>query len=420
MKKQALFKKHWFVLVCVIALSLVVLAACNLPGSDPSTGDPIEQAKQTLVAQQTQDYFQTVVAQLTQVAPTDVPVQSDTDPSITPADKEPTEIPATAIPATAVPPTAVPATQVPTAIPATAVPTQIPPTPTPVPCYQVGFVADVSVPDGSKIPGGDTFVKTWRLKNTGSCTWDTRFDIAFVKGTQLAVAKLYDLKTNVRPGETVDISIEMIAPANNGEYKSEWMLVNDRGEKFGTGPKSDGTFWAKIQVVDGKGAIFNFASKACDAKWSSDTKGTLPCPGDKNKVSDGYVSHEKEPIREDGGKENEPGLITRPSKNLSGGYIQGIYPGINIRNGDQFKAVIQCQGGATKCNLKFELYYTVGNEKAVELGEWHEVFDNKWNPITIDLSSLAGKNVVFTLVVWNKDSAEDNIGLWLDPVIFRP
>jgi hypothetical protein len=48
-----------------------------------------------------------------------------------------------------------------------------PPTLTPVPCDRAAFVADVTVPDGTNFAPGTTFVKTWRLKNNGSCTWTT-------------------------------------------------------------------------------------------------------------------------------------------------------------------------------------------------------------------------------------------------------
>lgn len=428
MKKKTFIKSTWMIAVAVIVLSVLALAACNLPNSNAPIVDPIEQAKQTLVVQQTQDYFQTVVAQLTQIAPQESPEPANptTEPAtptdvVQPTQAQPTAVQPTAVQPTTVPPTAVPPTAVPpTAVPATPVPTKVPATATPVPCYQLSFVSDVTIPDGTKIPSGNTFTKTWRIKNSGSCSWDERFDIAFVKGTQMAAASIYDFRKVVKPGETVDISIEMTAPANNGVYTSEWQMVNPNGERFGGGPKSQGTFWVKIEVVDGKGAIYNFATNACDAKWSSDLNGKLPCPGDRKKAGDGYVISEKTPIREDGGKENEPGLITRPSPTKKGGYIQGVFPEINIRNGDQFRATIQCEGGAKKCSLKFELYYKIGDGKFVELGEWLEVSDNKWNPISVDLSALAGNKVTFSLVVWNEGTAEDNIGLWLEPIIYRP
>ena len=80
------------------------------------------------------------------------------------------------------------ATQAPVQPTATlALPTPVPPTNTPVPptpvsatatqvqiaCDQALFVDDVNYPDGSDVAPGTSFVKTWRLKNNGSCTWNS-------------------------------------------------------------------------------------------------------------------------------------------------------------------------------------------------------------------------------------------------------
>lgn len=33
------------------------------------------------------------------------------------------------------------------------------------------FIADVTVPDGSEVRAGSTFVKTWELRNAGTVAW---------------------------------------------------------------------------------------------------------------------------------------------------------------------------------------------------------------------------------------------------------
>ena len=409
MKSKTISKPRWiFPGLMVLALSLI-LAACSTPGTPAPTGDPVEQAMQTLQAQATQEYYQTVVAQLTATAP--VVVNTPT-PNPTAINQIPTDVPTvtvTQIPAT-------PTQPAPTAIPAT--PTRIPPTATPIPCYQVTFVQDITIPDGTKIVAGNSFTKTWRIRNSGSCTWDTRFDIAFVDGTQMSSTKVWDLAKEVKPGETVDISIDLTAPTTVGSYQAYFQMVNPNGGRFGTGTDSKGSFWVKIQVIDGKGMVYNFASNACDAKWSTSKTNTLACPGKETDIDKGYVLTKDKPKREDGGQENEIGLITRPN-DASDGYIQGIYPAFLVKDGDQFRATIQCEANSPKCSLKFELYYRIGDGKFTELGEWKEVYDQKWNPLQIDLSFLAGQQVQFSLVVWNEGTSEDNRGLWLNPMIFR-
>jgi hypothetical protein len=78
----------------------------------------------------------------------------------------------TASPAEPATPTLMPATE--TAEPiaaATATATPIPPTPTTACVHAMRFVADVTIPDDSRIPPGVSFVKTWRIRNAGNCTW---------------------------------------------------------------------------------------------------------------------------------------------------------------------------------------------------------------------------------------------------------
>ncbi|HOU00503.1 MAG TPA: NBR1-Ig-like domain-containing protein, partial [Anaerolineaceae bacterium] len=213
MKSKTISKPRWiFPGLMVLALSLI-LAACTTPGTPAPTGDPVEQAMQTLQAQATQEYYQTVVAQLTATSPVieNTPTLNPTNINHIPGETTPTaqttEVPTvvvTQIPAT-------PTQPAPTAVPAT--PTRIPPTATPIPCYQVTFVQDITIPDGTKIVAGNSFTKTWRIRNSGSCTWDTRFDIAFVDGTQMSSTKVWDLAKEVKPGETVDISIDLTAPS---------------------------------------------------------------------------------------------------------------------------------------------------------------------------------------------------------------
>ena len=415
MKSKTTSKPRWIFPGLVVLALTVILAACIMPGTPAPAGDPVEQAMQTLQAQATQEYYQTVVAQLTATAPA---VANTPAPNPTNINQLPTEpVQNTQVPTVVV--TQIPATSTqpaPTAIPAT--PTAIPPTATPIPCYQVKFVEDLTIPDGTKIVAGNTFTKTWRIRNSGSCTWDSRFDVTFVDGTQMTPGKVWDLTKEVKSGETVDISIDMTAPSTVGSYQANFQMLNPNGVRFGTGPDSKGSFWVKIQVVDGKGMVYNFANNACNAKWSTSKTNPLACPGKETDIDKGYVLTKDKPKREDGGQENEIGLVTRPN-DASDGYIQGIYPAFLVKDGDQFRATIQCEANSPKCSLKFELYYRIGSGNFVELGEWHEIYDQLWNPVQIDLSSLAGQQVQFSLVVWNEGTSQDNRGLWLNPMIFR-
>lgn len=106
------------------------------------------------------------------------------------------------------------------------------------------FVADVTVQDNEILPPTFAFTKTWRLENSGTCTWTTDYALVFSKGDQLGAVDEVPLSVEVPPTETIDISVQMMAPLANGTYLSEWLLRNELGDTFGI----PGPFWTQIQV----------------------------------------------------------------------------------------------------------------------------------------------------------------------------
>jgi hypothetical protein len=123
----------------------------------------------------------------------------------------------------------------------------IPPSPT---CDLGAFVADVTIPDGSTIPAGSAFTKTWRIKNAGSCTWTTSYALVYVFGNPFGAPAAINLPASVAPGTTADFSINMVAPTVPGHYRSYWRFRNASGTQFGVGSGMI-TFFADINVVGG-------------------------------------------------------------------------------------------------------------------------------------------------------------------------
>jgi ABC-type amino acid transport substrate-binding protein len=116
------------------------------------------------------------------------------------------------------------------------------PTATPVACSDaMAFVADVTVPDGTKMQPGQDFDKTWRLRNTGTCTWTTNYRLVFVQGDRMG-GDPEAVKTSVRPGDTYDMTIDQTAPNAPGNYTGLWQMVNAAGTPFGQ------RIWVKITV----------------------------------------------------------------------------------------------------------------------------------------------------------------------------
>lgn len=390
-------------IVVILSASLLVvlaLAAC-IPGMAPAptlSPDMIG----TLSAQ-------TVEARLTQIAqqtPVTVPPTSapDVQPTLEPVVASPTVqviTPTPGIPTnTPLPPTATPVPVTPTAV---------------IPCDAARFIKDVTVNDGTAFSPNQSFTKTWRLKNDGSCTWTADYSVVFVSGNAMSGPSSAKINASVKPGETVDVSVNLAAPANTGDYTGNWALRNTSGAIFGIGSGYKDNFWVKITVKAPSAIAYNLADKGCDATWKS-TSGTLTCPGSED-MTNGFVSKVNGPKIETG-QEDEASLVVGPSAG-DGGYVEGRFPNFKVQNGDHFKAVIGCMASSPKCDVMFQVNISVEGGAVQSLGSWTQTSDGSIQKLDLDLSSYKDKNVQIILKVLNNGKQEDDRAFWLMPRIVR-
>lgn len=116
------------------------------------------------------------------------------------------------------------------------------------------FIADLTVPDDTVISAGETFTKTWRLQNLGSCTWDSTYSLVPAADDKMGAPVSVPLTKTVPPGEFGNLSITVVAPGTPGTYRGEWKLLSPEGVPFGIGPGSDRPFWVQILVVEEEAA----------------------------------------------------------------------------------------------------------------------------------------------------------------------
>jgi hypothetical protein len=86
--------------------------------------------------------------------------------------------------------------------------------------------------DGTTYAPGTTFKKTWKIRNTGTCTWDSNYMVYYVSGTTMTQQPAYLLVpqgVKVAPGADVDVAMDMAAPNNPGDYRADWELRNPGG-----------------------------------------------------------------------------------------------------------------------------------------------------------------------------------------------
>jgi len=146
------------------------------------------------------------------------------------------------------------------------------PTPSPQPTATVGcedssqFISDVTIPDNTVMKPGQSFRKTWRLRNSGNCDWTTSFDAVFVSGSSMGGPAAVPLAGAVPSNGTIDISIKLTAPTANGVHRSNYQMRNAGDTLFGivfyvqvlVGPTptpADGVYRSGKLTIDNGGSV---------------------------------------------------------------------------------------------------------------------------------------------------------------------
>ena len=112
-------------------------------------------------------------------------------------------------------------------------------------CYGLSFASDVTIPDNTPVTPSQSFTKTWKVKNAGSCAWEAGFKFAFVGGDAMG-GTTYTLPSSVAAGAVVDISVAMVAPNKTGTIRGDWRMSTASGQFFGE--------QVYVQVVIGGGS----------------------------------------------------------------------------------------------------------------------------------------------------------------------
>ncbi len=100
-------------------------------------------------------------------------------------------------------------------------------------CNNLVYVSDVTVPDNTVMTPGQSFTKTWRVQNSGSCAWGAGYKFSLIGGDAMGAQALTFTQT-VAPGATYEISVPMTAPTTGtGTVSGTWRMADAAGTFFG-------------------------------------------------------------------------------------------------------------------------------------------------------------------------------------------
>jgi hypothetical protein len=318
-------------------------------------------------------------------------------------------------------------------------------------CNRAVFVSDITVPDDTIVNADEKFTKTWRFKNTGTCTWNNSYKFVFIGGDKMGAVDSITLPSNVAPGQTIDISIDLIAPSTPGTYKGIWSFEDNTGQQFGLGSSANGQIWVQVKVVLAptntptplpestqtgeppseptirptvaiplnapslETLTYDFVSQICSAQWLINNV-QQPCPGPGSKAQN-PISLVTLPALEDGSMLINPAIMINPSN--TNGTTQGIYPEYLVQTGDHLRAIASCEANSISCSALLRVSYEDASNVKTDLWAVGEFYDQKYTQIDIDLSALAGQKVKFILEGTPLNTDPGNHVLFASPSIYR-
>lgn len=119
---------------------------------------------------------------------------------------------------------------------------QAQPSPTPVCTDGLLFIDDLTIPDGTLVAPGERLDKRWQVKNVGSCSWDTSYQIELIAGPAMDAPTEQALYPALS-GTEVTIQMIFTAPQEVETYRSAWQAYDAHHQPFGD------PFYIEIEVV---------------------------------------------------------------------------------------------------------------------------------------------------------------------------
>jgi hypothetical protein len=100
-------------------------------------------------------------------------------------------------------------------------------------CNNLLLLRDETIPAGTVFKPGESFMKTWKVSNNGTCNWVYLYRMVFAGGEQMG-GEPPKLNKVIEPGKWTQLSVNFTAPKNPGTYTGYWRLGDGSGNAFGS------------------------------------------------------------------------------------------------------------------------------------------------------------------------------------------
>jgi uncharacterized protein YkwD len=227
------------------------------------------------------------------------------------------------------------------------------------------LMEDVTILDGTRMPRGQSFTKTWRLKNMGTCPWDASYSLVFLAGERMRAPDSTPLTVTLA-GSTVDVSVNLAAPSVDGSYTGIFALRNPLGQTVPIGLSTN--IWVNIIVGSGTSAV-----SPLDGATSA-PGGIVPIKSAANcsvSLNEGYVSQLLDLINAARREASLPALTLNPQLTAA---AQGHSTDMACNN---FLSHIGSDGSLIHERLRAAGYMNVGFLEIIAIGTPRDAM-NQW------------------------------------------
>ena len=276
------------------------------------------------------------------------------------------------------------------------------------------YVSDITIPDGMTITPYTTFTKSWYITNSGECTWNSNYKVAYYSGDEVYTAKTFSFLRPgyfIKPGESVMVSADLAAPYKVGsEFSTYWAIESDKGEQFGSGPAKNVYLSSKFRVEENFLLASNFGNLQC-----SDEYGYFTCGVSSSDGSRGVAYYDMTPMLESRNT-GSPAVAVRPPE-VENGKVRIEFGPMRMPRKSSFYTNFCCKPDTPTCDVQVRLYVKPrgGSERLIiESREWNDGYINEWKFILddqgiydqdfsyiIEIQANGGVTAEDTILIWN-------------------
>ncbi len=180
-------------------------------------------------------------------------------------------------------------------------------------CKQAELVSE-TIPAGTKFQAGKKFDKTWVIRNTSPCNWDSDYSLVYYEGVGMGESTHLLFTANlpqdaiIPPGTEVTLTLNLRAPFAAGRQVGYWKLRDSAGILFMPQNVGENAFSVDIEVI---GTVYSFVENLCQAAWTLNGQG-VSCPAYAD-TSTYILLVNSFPVFEGHNAENEPSIEISPS-----------------------------------------------------------------------------------------------------------